>query len=163
MLSKTVLLPLNELLDEQERLVVEFPFVARVMNEGIGDIIRETLPLYKTHLTQRDFNEYLEAVIDRLDYNVCSIADSLGNDRTNQIYNEYATSEIYSMDFMSFLQMLFNKIIMMIQDVFMNQSIQVINTEMVRLDTLKIEVNINAHDLASCYRPRSTLIQAIAS
>lgn len=158
MVSKTVLLPLNELIDEQERLTVEFPFVARVMNDGIGDIIRETLPLYKTHLTQRDFNEYLEAVIDRLDYNVCSIADSLGNDRTNQIYNEYATSEIYSMDFMSFLQLLFSKIIMVIQDTFMNQSIQVINTEMVKLDTLKIEVNIHAHDLASSYRSRSAFV-----
>lgn len=152
MVSKTILLPLNELLHEQERLSVEFPFVARIMNDGIGDIIRETLPLYKTHLTQRDFNEYLEAVIDRLDYNVCSVADSLGNDRTNQIYNEYATSEIYSMDFMSFLQMLFDKIIMMIKDVFMNQTIQITNTEMIKLDTLKIEVNIHANDLASSYR-----------
>lgn len=158
MVSKTVLLPLNELLDDQERLSVEFPFVSRIMNDGIGDIIRETLPLYKTNLTQRDFNEYLEAVIDRLDYNVCSIADSLGNDRTNQIYNEYATSEIYSMDFMSFLQMLFDKVIMMIKDVFMNQTIQITNTEMIKLDTLKIEVNIHANDLASSYRTRSALI-----
>lgn len=158
MVSKTVLLPLNELLDDQERLSVEFPFVARMMNDGIGDIIRETLPLYKTNLTQRDFNEYLEAVIDRLDYNVCSIADSLGNDRTNQIYNEYATSEIYSMDFMSFLQMLFDKVITMIKDVFMNQTIQITNTEMIKLDTLKIEVNIHANDLASSYRTRSSLI-----
>lgn len=106
-----VVLPIEELIGLDTQLQQEYPFVHACTDAGINDFIENALFCYRENITDDVIGQYVESFIDRLDYKMRHVKESLSTDEHECL----TLSEIYSADFFVFIMTIFHKVIRLLK------------------------------------------------